>query len=83
MPVRSGEGASSVGGDQRLSKPTNAAQGVNGTCKSSDTASTLAKRPLLVSGGPRRCVFESTRGTYRKRARAANPHDFCVARGSQ
>ena len=83
MPVMSGAALSSIGGDHKLSKPTKAAQGVNGTCSSRETTNTFAKRPLLVSAGPRRCVFESTRGTYRKRARAANPHDFCVARPSQ
>src|SRR5450432_2503889 len=78
-----GDSMSSAGGDHRLSKPTKAAQGVNGTCNTNETASSFAKRLRLVSAGPRRCVFVSTPGTYRPAVRAANPRCFVMARGSQ
>src|SRR5450755_4300195 len=78
-----GDSMSSAGGDHRLSKPTKAAQGVNGTCNTSETASRMAKRLELVSAGPRRCVFGSTPGTYRPAVQAANPRCFVMARASQ
>src|SRR6185369_12061433 len=54
MPVMGGASTSSTGGDQTLSKPARAAQGVSGTCSNTETTSSLAKRPVLVSAWPRR-----------------------------
>src|SRR6478735_3977199 len=53
IPVMGGASTSSAGGDQRLSKPTSAAQGVSGTCNNNETTRSFAKRPVLVSAVPR------------------------------
>ena len=53
----------------RLNSPSKAAHGVKGTCSSSETPRSLAKRLELVSAGPRRCVFGSTPDTTSRRER--------------